>query len=304
MPDPNSVSAGAASGRLDFSNAPGADQDWDSLFPNPELAPVSQPQVASGTNPPQAPQAQPNQFYLASGDGKIAYRTAEDAIQGISVKDTEIARLRSFLKDSGVDPNTLQKAQPQAQPQSAEAHARFFDRVAEAATNRDKDAYENAFKEFIGGMIDPWRGTLAEMNRFKAYQQVSRELPGFKEFFENGNYNSTLEKNPLLKDMNQIGENDPIAAQRLPEVYRLAYFNFKATQPATEATAVTTTPTVRPQTTLQPSALTPPAPVVSTQGWAEASWRGVKPTGNDARKQLIRDGDTKFQNMRFEDVGL
>lgn len=301
---PDNVSAGANGGRIDLSKAPGADLDWDSLFPNPELQPA-QPQAATGTTPTQEPQATQNQPFIKAGE--TVYNTAEDAVTGITHKDSEIAKYRSFLKENGIDPNTMQRvqAQPQAQPQPDKT-ARFFDKVAEAASKGDKDGYEAAMKEFFTGLIDPWRPTLAEMNRFKAYQQVARELPGFKEFYENGGYQQTLEKNPLIRDMNQIGENDPTAAQRLPEVYRLAYFNFKGTQPVQQtATSTTqTTPTVQPQRTLSNSTLTPPAPVSSTAGWQESNWRGARSLGNEARKQLIQDGDNRFNGMKFEDVGL
>jgi len=308
MPDPNSVSPGYNSGHVDLSAAPGADQDWDSLFPNPELQSALSSQATNpGTNPQQQPQATQNQPFLKAGE--TVYNTAEDAAKGVAHKDSEIAKYRSFLKQNGIDPNTMQRtaAQSQAEPQHQSTTTRFFDKVAEAASKGDKDGYETAMKEFFTGLIDPWRPTLAEMNRFKAYQQVSRELTGFKEFYDNGSYQQTLEKNPLLKDMNQIGENDPVAAQRLPEVYRMAYFNFKGTQPVSQEPTNATpqnNPTVRSQPTLQPSALTPPNQSVNTTGWQDNNWRGNKSLGNEARKQLIADGDNKFRGMRFEDVNL
>lgn len=300
---PNDVSTGYNTGRIDLSQAPAADMDWDQLFPNPELHQSAQPQAGQGTTPQAAPQA--SQPFLKAGD--TVYNTAEDAINGTAHKDSEIARLRGYLKERGINPNTLQQvAEPQAtqQPQSGNTNQRFFDKIADAATRHDKDAYESTMREFFQSIVDPWRPTLAEMNRFKAYQQVARELPDFKEFYEGGSYNKILDQNPLLRDMNQIGENDPVAAQRLPDVYRLAYFNYKGTQPVQTTQAQITPPTVRSQPTLQPSALTPPDQNHSTQGWQESNWKGNKNPGNDARKQLIADGDNKFRGMRFEDVNL
>lgn len=303
MQDVNNVSPGANGTRIDMSNAPGSDLDWDSLFPNPELA-AQQPQAATGTNPQQVAQ-QPQAPFLKAGN--TVYNTAEDAINGVTHKDAEIERLRGFLKENGVNPNTLQRAnaqQPQAVQQTqSEPQQSFFDRVADAATRRDKVAYESAIREFINSTIEPWRPTLAEMNRFKAYQQVSRELPGFKEFYEGGQYNETLDKNPLLKDMNQIGENDPMAAQRLPDVYRLAYYNYKGTQPV-QTTTQAIPPTVRSNPTLQPSALTPPAPTPNTQGWSQPSHSLTQRGTNEARKALIEDGNRKFEGMSFDSLGL
>src|SRR5882672_10860068 len=97
MPDPNNVSAGANGGRIDLSAAPGGNLDWDSLFPNPELA-ASQSQAAPGTNLDGQPQAQQsNEPFLKAGD--TVYKSAEDAINGTVHKDTLIARYRGYLSD-------------------------------------------------------------------------------------------------------------------------------------------------------------------------------------------------------------
>jgi len=304
--DVNSVSPGYNSGHVDLSKAPGADTDWDALFQNPENPTALQPQVAPGTPPTQQPQATPNQPFLKAGDS--VYNTAEDAIAGVSHKDSEIAKYRTFLKENGVDPNTMQRVQAQPQVTQPPTTQSFFDKVSEAATKGDKQGYETAMRDFFAGLIDPWRPTLAEMNRFKAYQQVSRELPGFKEFYENGGYQEILGKNPLLKDMNQIGENDPVAAQRLPEVYRIAYFNYKGVQPVSQNTteASPTTPTVAPRATLQPSALTPPAPVTqyAQNAWAQPINNRLKRDSNPAREALIQEGNQRFNGTKFEDFGL
>lgn len=301
---PNGVSPGYNGARIDMSGAPGADKDWDSLFLNPENPTPPSPQATQGTEPQQAPQAV-QQPFLKAGD--TVYNSAEDAVNGTIHKDREIARMRSFLKDNGVDPNTFQRTAQQLQvvQQPQTETKTFFDRVSEAATKQDKAGYEAIMDEFFNRRLDPYRGTLAEMNRFKAYQQVSRELPGFKEYYDNGGYQETLEKNPLFKDMNNLGESDPNAAGRLHELYRSAYFYHKGTSPAPIQNApIATTPTVASRPTLSSSSLTPPAPVANTAGWSEANWRGARSLDNQARKQLIQDGDTKFQNMRFEDVNL
>lgn len=326
--DVNTVSPGYNTGHVDLSKAPGADQDWDALFQNPENPTALQPQVASGTNPPQQPQAtQDPQVFLKAGD--TVYNTAEDAIKGTEHKDQLIARYRSFLSDQGVDPNTLQRQQqPQAQqPQQQQptnsqykylGNPNFFDDVAAAAQARDKVKYEQLMsaharesaQSALQEMLDPWRSTLAETNRNRAIRQATTEVPDFDKFIAGPGYKKVMDSFPLYKEMVQIGENDPVAAQRLPEVYKSMYLIYQGMnqgQPQVQtqvSNAPPNTPTVRSQPTLQPSALTPPAPMTNTQGWAEASWRGNKPTGNDARKQLIQDGDSRFKGMRFEDVNL
>jgi hypothetical protein len=322
MPDPNSVSSGAINGRVDLSSAPAGDQDWDSLFPNPELQTASQPQAATGTTPQQQPQA--DQVFLKAGD--TVYKTAEDAIQGTAHKDELIANYRKFLSEQGVDPNTLQRTNQQVgQVQQSQAdqqrtspykyygNPNFFDEVADAAQKRDRVRYEQLMathtQEAIQAQLDPWRATLAETNRFRAIRQATTEVPEFQKFIDGPGYKKVLDSFPLYKEMVQIGENDPVAAQRLPEVYKTMYLIYQGmNQPQAQSQTTTSTaqntPTVRQQPTLQHSSLTPPPPSTSTQGWADNSWRGNKPLGNDARKQLIQDGDNKFTGMRFEDVGL
>src|SRR5258707_14046376 len=104
---PDNVSSGYNTGRIDLSAAPGADLDWDQLFPNPEVQSASQPQTASnGTNQQQQPQANQTQPFLKSGE--TVYNTVDDAIQGTAHKDQLIARYLGFLAEQGVDPNTLQ----------------------------------------------------------------------------------------------------------------------------------------------------------------------------------------------------
>jgi hypothetical protein len=325
--DVNSVSPGYTTGAVNLQGAPGADQDWDSLFLNPENPTASQPQVASGTNPQQQPQAvTTNQPFLKAGE--TVYNTAEDAATGITHKDSVIAKYRAYLSQNGVDPNAIlkdevQTGRPQVQTQEPTktnspykyyGNPNFFDEVAKAASDRDRVRYEQLMsqhtQEAIQAQLDPWRATLAETNRFRAIRQATAETPDFQKFIDGPGYKKVIDSFPLYKEMVQIGENDPVAAQRLPEVYKSMYLIYQGmnqqSQPVQQTTNVTpqNNPTVRQQPTLQSSALTPPAPLPSTQGWQEATWRGNKATGNDARKQLIQDGDNRFQGMRFEDVNL
>lgn len=319
---PNEVSSGYNSGHVSLASAPGADLDWDSLFPNPEVQSASQPQaVSQGTNPQQQPQAASNQPFLKAGE--TVYNTAEDAANGLAHKDAIVAKYRTFLAQNGYDPNALLKDEFQQQPQARTepvknspykyyGNPNFFDEVAAAAQARDRVKYEQLMathtQEAIQASLDPWRATLAETNRFRAIRQATAEVPAFKEFIDGPGYRKVIDSFPLYKEMVQIGENDPVAAQRLPEVYKSMYLIYQGmnqgqSQPQA-TTAVPNTPTVRSQPTLQPSALTPPATSGNTQGWSESNWRGNKTLGNDARKQLISDGDNRFNGMKFEDVGL
>jgi hypothetical protein len=323
MPEPSSASSDRPIGSVSLQDAPGGDQDWDSLFPNPELS-ASQPQAANpGTNP-QQPQTPPPPFLKA---GDTVYNTAEDAATGVAHKDSVIAKYRNFLASNGLDPNAVLKddfrpqAQPQAQPQPQAStspykhyqNPNFFDEVAAAATSKDKARYTQLLGEFtqeaIQATLDPWRATLAETSRNRAIRQASTEVPDFQKFIDGPGYKKVVDSFPLYKEMVQIGENDPVAAQRLPEVYKSMYLiyqgmNQNQTQPVQATNAPPNTPTVRQQPTLQPSSLTPPPPSSGTQGWQESNWNRNKTGLNEARKSLIQDGDNRFKGMRFEDMGL
>lgn len=314
---PNDVSSGYNSGRVNLSQAPGADLDWDNLFPNPEVQPAVQSQTApNGTTPQTQPQAATEPFLKA---GDTVYKTAEDAVNGTVHKDQLIAKYRSYLSETGVDPNTLQKVvQPQTvqtttSPYKYYNNPNLFDEIAAAASNRDRvkytELFSNAIREGIQAEIAPWKPTLAETNRFKAVRQVSTEIPGFEAFYAGDGHKKIVDNFPLFKEMEQIGESDPVAAQRLHEVYRSEYLMWQGLQNQTQQQSQTAaTPQVNPpvqsRPTLQSSALTPPAPAAPTAGWSQANWSGNKSLGNEARKQLIQDGNTKFQNLRFEDLGL
>jgi hypothetical protein len=322
MPNqPPGVSEGYNSTRVDLSAAPGAEQDWDQIFAstNPEVTP-QQPQVVS------QPQQQADPFLKA---GATVYNTAEDAVNGTIHKDDLIAKYRSFLTENGVDPNTMRpvqaqpvQQQPQPEPQRAPSPYKYlgnpdyFEQVADAATKRDKARYEMLMAEHakeaaqmtLQNMLQPWAPILAETTRQRAIRQVSSEVPDFNRFIESPGYKQVLDTVPIFREMVQIGENDPVAAQRLPEVYKSMYLMYQGltrnAAPQGQPVPQTQPQPVRQQPTLQPSALTPPPPGPGTQGWEQNDWRGARQVGNEARKQLIADGDKRFAGARFEDIGL
>lgn len=322
MPDPNSVSPGAYGARVSMNDAPGADQDWDLLFQNPENPTALSPQATQTNGTNLQPGSQTNNDFLHSTDGSVVYKTAEDAIKGLDHKNSEIAKYRNFLKDNGIDPNTMQtvtKPQVQSQPEPSTnsqykyyGNPNFYDEVAAAATNRDRIKYTQLMtdftKEAIAAQVDPWRPTLAETNRFKAIRQVSSEIPDFQKFIEGPGAKQVVDTFPLYKEMLQIGENDPVAAQRLPEVYKQMYTIYQGmniqTQSQAQSTTTTNTPTVQTRPTLQTSSLTPPPPTANTQGWSQPISNRLKRDSNEARSALIQEGDRKFEGMRFDDLGL
>ena len=317
MPDPNALSSGFDKGHIDLSGAPGADTSFDDLFP-PEGAPAAPSQAAQGTPPPQTPQAP----FLKAGDS--VYNTAEDAANGLAHKDQLVARYRAFLAENGFDPNELkarEPAQSQTPPPAPSKYKylgngkKYYEDLAKAAdrTNPNPEAYEAITRQYqqevFADMYAPYAPLMAESARQRAIRQVSTDIPNFQAFLESPEFKKTTESIPLYKDMLQLGENDPEASKRLPEVYRMIYLTHQGmsrqqanSNPAQVAPPVT--PTARPTPTLQPSSLTPPPPGVDTRNWTQSTGNGVK-LQNEARKQLIEDGQNRgLANLDWGSVGL
>lgn len=316
---PNNVSSGFDKGYVDLSQAPGADNSWDDLFQNPEN-PATPPQAATGTNPPQSPQAVTEPF-LKAGDS--VYNTAEEAARGLEYKDQLVARYRNFLNEQGFDPNELKpKETPQAQTPQAQSPfkylnngKKYYEDLADAVKRHDEQAYEQITRtyqqEVINSTLAPYAPLLAETGRQRAVRRVASEIPDFEKFLYSQDFKKTVDAIPLYKEMLQIGETDPNASERLHEVYKAVYLthqgltrNQGAQAPVTQAPPVSTNPTVRPNPTMSQSTLTPPAPTPNTQNWSQPLSNRLKRDSNEARTSLIQEGDRKFDGRRFEDFGL
>ena len=306
MPDPNVVSPGNSGGNVNLQNAPGADYNFDDLFPNPEVTPA-QPQVATPGTPvqptPQATEAQP---FLKAGSS--VYLTAEEAARGLEHKDALVARYREYLDANGIDPNELRpkqvqpvKAQPQVEADTMDS-GKLFDELAAAAQRGDKAAYgriqetyqRRIAQDVVQNYLAPYAPLMAETARQRAIREVSKEIPDFPNFIGSDAFKRVSESIPIYKDMLQLGENNPEASKRLPEVYKSMYLvnqglsaRAQASQPQAPLNVppVNTTPTARPQqTTMNSTSLTPPAPGVDTRQWT---------TSSEARKQLIKDAQQR-----------
>lgn len=308
---PTELSSGFDKGHIDLSGAPGADTSFDDLFP-PEGPPAAQPQAVQGTTPPQTPQAPPQPFLKA---GESVYNTAEDAAKGLEHKDALVARYRAFLADQGFDPNELKprEVQPPTPPSTPSKYKylgngkQYYTDLAKAAdrTNPNPEAYEAITRQYqqevFDSMYAPYAPLMAETARQRAIRQVSTDIPNFQAFLESPEFKKTTESIPLYKDMLELGENNPEASKRLPEVYRMIYLTHQGltrqqtpSNPAPSAPPVT--PTARPTTTMTPSSLTPPAPGVDTRLWT---------TNKDARKQLLEDGKARgIDSVDWGNVGL
>lgn len=320
MPDPNSVSSGNSGGNVNLQNAPGADFNFDDLFPNPEVTPAQSQAANQGTPPPTTPQATETQPFLKAGSS--VYLTAEEAARGLEHKDALVDRYRAFLAEQGFDPNELR---PKAPPQAAQpvqdpkdSYDGLFDELAAAVRNNDKVAYGRIQKKYqqevaqdvVQNYLAPYAPLMAETARQRAIREVSKEIPDFPSFMGSEAFRRVSDTIPIYKDMLQLGENNPEASKRLPEVYKSMYLISQGlskqasnSPQALTTPPVNTTPTARPQTTLSPSSLTPPPPGVDTQRWAQSTGSG-RTLNTEARKQLIKDYEARgYDTMKWDVVG-
>lgn len=307
MPDPNQLSPGANGGRVNLQAAPGGEFNFDDLFPNPEATPAVVPQTPQGTPPPQSAQPSEAQPFLKAGSS--VYLTAEEAARGVEHKDALVSRYRAFLEEKGFDPNTLTEVQ---KPQTSDSTSpykylghedKLFDDLSDAVTRKDKAAYGRiqfaAMQEALDVRLAPYQGYMAESARQRAIREVSKEIPDFAAFYGSDNYKAVSDRIPLIRDMEQVGESNPEAAKRLPELYKMSYLihqglNRQPSIPAPGAPApnqVQSNPS-SPRPTTQPSSLTPPAPGVDTRSWTQSTGTG-RNLNSDARKQLIRDFEAR-----------
>lgn len=274
MPEPTNPNSG-----VDLSTAPGADINFDDLFPvEAESLVVAPPQAAPGTNPPAAaPQApQGNEFFLQGNTSR--YKTAEEAIKGLDTKDAMIDNYRNFLKTKGINPDTLEAVQPEPQapstPQSPYKYLnneqKLYEDLARQART-DPAAWGRTLREYnqevLSAQVAPILPLLTEVSRQRAVRQVSQEATDFPTFIGSPAYSETLNKVPILKQAIENAENNFNMADSLPQLYQLAYMvgqNFRKPEPVAAPAApapVAATPQhpARPTTT-SPSYMTPPQP--------------------------------------------
>lgn len=309
--DLSGVAPGANGARIDLSKAPGSEINFDDLFPV-DSANLSTPQTSTGTTPPE--QAQPvNEWYLKSPDGKIVYRTPEDAINGISHKDALIAKNRAFLESQGFDPDSFQQVRqperPQAQPQTPPTGPKYlnhgkqyYNDLSDAVTRGDADAYERVQRQYqfelIQNEFGPAVPLLNEVARNRAVRRVSEELPDFGNFVSSAEYRQTIDSLPRLKGAIDAAENNLQMADSLDELYKLAYLANQGSRRKTEPVVAQTAPvqTQPPQrATMSSSALTPPSPGVNTRNWS---------TDRASRQQLIKDYEARgIQDVPFSIEG-
>lgn len=284
----------APGGVIDLSKSPAGaldDATFDALFsdqPNVVVAPA-QPvaPVQTDTTPqPTVPQTQPqtqqptpqtsSQPFL-KGD-KSVYNSADAAIAGINQKDALIEQLRQrYALTTGIDPIT---GQPVGQTPVQQGPADYYtdpnkylnDLIAagkEADPTQAAAKYRDVQAQFVRDTLKPLQPIVSQYTRQNAIQALQSQNPELKDaatFIGTPTYQKTLELNPDLKQAIAISESDFRFSDRLPGLYKLAFFAGQGMQTpdlikAAQQQPAPQIPSQQPiRTTAQPTTPSMPSP--------------------------------------------
>lgn len=297
MPDPNTPQVPSQSAGW-FADAPGGDFSLDELFPNPDVTPQAPTQAPSQP----VPQAQPtpSEPFLQAPSGTV-YRSREDAIKGISEKDSFIQRLRT--ENEALKAQVPKPPEPTAPRTYREAPEKLFDDLVEAANKGDKRRYAETLARYNEELMAPYAPLVSEAAHEKAIRELEATTPDVRAFVNGPDFRSTMEALPRLAQAIEFARNTVEASGQLTELYRLAYLaNAGAKAPELVRSAVQQSqPTPgfnRP--TLQPSSPTPtPGPAAPSGNWTELL------QSREGRKAIIEQGNARgLGGVEWGKVGL
>jgi len=229
----------------------------------------NQPDPTAGEEPqtpdPAAPQATPqNQWFLRSEDGKIVYRTAEDAVRGLSEKDRTIAERTARLEQAerllaaqGVQLGNQNAQQPQ-KPQTLVA-------ALESAVQRGDMSFDEAITALVRqqteGQMQHLMPLVEHASMSRAVEEAGQRFdPNIPAFVRSQTYQKTLERHPALKTSIQSAlryptyqtETGQTFGELLPELLYEVMLVAKATAPAAAPVQRTTPPSSTPPQLVRP----------------------------------------------------
>jgi hypothetical protein len=267
MPLPNGADG------FDFTDAPGGDTNLDDIFVNPEV------NTGEGTSTEEQQTGTPSEPFLKTATGTV-YKTADDAVKGIEHKDAYIADLRRKLAEAEQAKPT-QKTETAPTDESYTANPdKYFKDMSSAKTREEALGIQ---RKFIEEQLSPYAPVIAGMAKSRAVEDLSRDIPTIRDFIGSEDYNTTLDKYPLLKQSIQMAEGNPQLAGNLAQLYRMAFTssageNLSRAVPATRE-VVEARPTVSSTTTPPPATSRGPAPSMGTSDGRKATMQELEQKG-------------------------
>lgn len=280
-----------------FSDAPGADISFDTLFP-PDETNLGTTSAEPGTVTTPPVQTPPDKRVFFKSPTGTVYETEEDLVRGIAHKDELIERLRQkSIAQDGIDPITGKQVRSTQTPQTndeanyAANPEKYWDDLSNAVEKKDRVAYAKITQKFLNDYTAPIVPLLTSVSETQAVEQVSREIPEFRQFVGSQDFNQVLDTMPILRNAIDNAKGNLALARELPDLYKLAYWTAqgrRAPEIARQAAVAPPTappPQARPTTPSQ--TLTPP----TTQAVSGSVQQLMRTS--EGRQQLIREAESK-----------
>jgi len=250
------VGLGMPEGSMDFSDAPSGDLNLDDIFGEPSSLPTTA--VNEPTTPPE-PSPTTDEPFLKAKTGTV-YKTKEDAELGIARKDELIAQLREKVRqETGADPLRQRREEPRP-VNYVEDQEKYLADISDAVNRKDTAAYMRAQQKLILDTMAPMAPTLISLNKANAERVVAEQYPEFRNFKNSEEFNQLEQESPLLIEAIRQAENNPAAAQQLPELYRIAYLSSQGRKvPELIQSVRSAPPPVQPRPTVHSAQVPPPA---------------------------------------------
>lgn len=271
---------------------PVEDLNWAELFPTdpgarvPALPASATPPATPPPTQPVAPPPVVTSEFLKTTTGTV-YKSADEAIKGIEHKDTLIEQLRQrYIFERGIDPITNQPVQstPQAPVPYTQDPNRYFKDLVGAVQKNDSTAYLNTQQQLILDTLGPIAPLITSMAKAQAADSVTVELKDFREFSATDNYRKVMDELPDLKQAIALAESDYRFHNRLPELYKIAYWTAQGRRmPELLRAQPPAAPTQPARPTTSPSTLTPPSAPATQPDMSTAEGRKAIIAAAEAR---------------------
>lgn len=218
-------------------------------------APSATPQVPAALSTPAEP------FLKA---GKTVYKSREEAERSLEYKDQVIENLRQIeIRRTGIDPLTQKVVPPtpQGPVNYKQNQAKYLEDLVDAVTKQDATRYFDAQQKMVYDVLEPIAPIIAEFARSRAIGAVSQEIKNFDSFHSGQEYKDTLDALPELKAAIEYAERDVSMNERLPQLYKTAYWatqGRKTPEIVQSAVQAATPPPTPARPTTAPGNLAPP----------------------------------------------
>lgn len=295
-------------------NPPAGDLDFDALFggagdgstdlsretaPEPTKAP--EPAAAEPPEaPPQEPPKQPK-FYIKTRTGTV-YDDEAKLVEGIEQKDQTIENLRRMVEAvTGADPLKRSSQTQTTNVSYSENPTRYAEDLTRAAEigqkTKDWSMYAKVQDQFLLERLEryvgPYLPAVTKVGRQEVLDNVSKDIPGFKDFYGTEAYHKTLETRPKLAETIEAWEKQPAdqrAQETLKELYELTWDTAQSKKiPELLTTNQQTSTSTQPRMPLSSTQLTPTQPPTNNSKPGLETSAGRKALMEQLERKGVRD---------------